>query len=419
MITRNVPALLATAAFLAALSPASPVMAQEARIQLNTGHSQLFTTPQAIERVAVSDPKIATVHVISAKQILIQGLSVGNTSMMVWTKGGGVRAYDVMVGIDTQEVQRQLQSVTGNDSLSVTFNGQSFVLTGQATVASQAQMAEKMVASYGRPVINMIQSPQRREQIAIEVFIVELSKNSALNLGITPGGGEVTELTGGIRKFVFKPWEMMFGEQTTGNINTFSQMDFLAGRLELMQKRGEAKVLARPTLVTVDGGTAKFLAGGEIPIPIQQALGTISIVWKEFGVRLEVQPTMAADGRIALAVKPEVSSLDYTNGLKQVNFNVPAIRTRRAETTVMLRPLETLMLGGLMDNERNHNWDQLPFLGDLPILGELFKSRRFQDNQTELAIMVTPRMVVPSRDTAPPGRLPEVKKELTQEMEAH
>jgi pilus assembly protein CpaC len=204
----------------------------------------------------------------------------------------------------------------------------------------------------------------------------------------------------------------MTGEATTGQLNTFGTLDFLAAKLQALQNRGEAKLLARPTLVTTDGGTAHFLAGGEIPIPIQQALGQTTIMWKEFGVRLEVQPSLLGDGRVALTVKPEVSSLDFTNGLKQGSFTVPALRTRRADTQVVLGASETLMLGGLMNAEQSRGYDMLPGLGDVPVLGELFKSRSFQDNQSELAIMVTPRLLGPSASRELPGRLPAVGHEL-------
>jgi pilus assembly protein CpaC len=168
--------------------------------------------------------------------------------------------------------------------------------------------------------------------------------------------------------------------------------------------------------VTTDGGTARFLAGGEVPIPVAQALGQTTVMWKEFGVRLEVQPTRLADGRINMSVKPEVSSLDFANGLKQANFNIPAVRTRRADTQVVLAPDEILMLGGLMDAEQSRAYQQLPGLGDLPIIGELLKSRKFQDQQTELAILVHPHMIAPDGQPHYPGKLPETQKEMTDSL---
>lgn len=408
-----VTAALPTIALAQSASQVSNVEA----IELLAGRSKVVAAPGALERVAISNPKIADLKVVNGRQILLQGLAPGVTTLMVWTKQGQAKSYDVTVGLDAASVQRQVRALTGNSRFTVAHNGSAFLLSGEADAIPQRELAEKIVASYGSPVVNLVQLPQRRDQIQIDVYVVELSKSAALNFGYTLGGGEITSLADGIKKYIFKPGNVAFGEATTGNIGTFSQIDFIAGQLNLLQKRGEAKLLAQPKLVTTDGGTARFLAGGEIPIPIQQALGQTTITWKEFGVRLEIQPTLGAGGRITLAVKPEVSSLDFVSGVKLNNFTIPALKTRRAETTVQLAPQETLMLGGLIDNERNHNWNQLPFLGDIPLLGELFKDRAFQDNQTELAILVTPRLVAPDVTTTAPGRLPAVQQDLTREME--
>lgn len=341
------------AAFLAPL-PAVVAVAADERVEVTVGRSQLLATAVPLERVAVSDPKVAGVKVISNRQIMVQGLSPGVTTLIVWTKDGGTRSYDVRV-------------------------------------AREAHSG----------------------QVAIDVHVLELAKSAGLNLGVTVGGGETTTVENGVRKYVFKPGDFMIGEQTPGGFpNNIGGLDFLAARIAALQSRGEAKLLARPTLVTVDGGTAKFLAGGEIPIPIPQALGVTTIAWKEFGVRLEIQPTINPNGSITLVVKPEVSSLDYANGLKLATITIPSIKTRRIETVVSLYPRETLMLGGLMSAEQNRSWDGLPGLADIPIIGELFRSRRFSDNETELAILVTPRMVSRSDPTTLPGRLPEVQRDL-------
>jgi pilus assembly protein CpaC len=412
-----------TAALLAA--PAAPALAQATGsqvsgvqgIELLSGRSKVVSAPGVLERVAISNPKIADLKIVNQRQVLLQGLSPGTTTLMVWTKAGQVKSFDVTVGLDAATVQRQLRALTGNAGFNVAHNGTASLLTGQADAIAQREQAEKIVASYGAPVVNLIQLPQRRDQIQIDVHVVELTKTGALNFGYTVGGGEVTDVASGIRKYIFKAGEMAFGEATTGNPATFSQIDFLSARLNLLQKRGDARLLAQPHLVTSDGGTAKFLAGGEIPIPIQQALGQTTITWKEFGVRLEIQPTLTANGRITLSVKPEVSSLDFVSGVKLNSFTIPALKTRRAETVVQLGPQETLMLGGLIDNEQARNWDQLPFIGDLPILGELFKNRNFQNSQTELAILVTPHLVAPEPQGPLSPKLQQTRDELSREME--
>jgi pilus assembly protein CpaC len=408
------PSLLTAMAALGAVAaPGLAVAAPQAAapIQVQHGQATLFQAPAALERVAVSDPKVANVRVLSDRQVLIQGLLPGTTTMMVWLKGRAPVSHTVKVELDLAGMQAQLRDVTGNQKLRVAYSGRSVLLSGDAPTAAQRAMAEQVIGAYGHPVVNLVQVPQGNDQVAIDVHVLELSKSAALSMGLTYGGGEITDIANGVRKYIFKPWELMTGEQTPGRINTFSQLDFLAVKIEALQRRGEAKLLAHPTLVAMDGGTAKFLAGGEIPIPVQQALGQTTILWKEFGVRLEIKPIVQPSGRIQLAVAPEVSSLDFANGLKQATFTIPALKTRRAETQVMLAANETLVLGGLMNRESNRNWEMIPGLGDLPVIGELFKSRRFQESETELAILVTPRLVKSEVGQAPPGKLPALKRE--------
>lgn len=408
---------LAIATLVLAAMPAVAAIETDAsrEIALLSGRSQLYTIPGVLERVAIGDPKVLDIKVIDQHQYMLRALSPGTTSLLLWTKDKGVQAYEVKVGLDAADVQRQVRGVTRNTGLTVGFNGKSFLLSGRARTIDEREAAEKIAGSYGQPVINLIQLPQRRDQVMINVHVVELTRTGALNLGVSVGGAQVTSVSNGIRNQVFKPWELNFSEQVAGNIGSFSQFDLLAAKIELLQRRGEAKLLARPTLVTVDGGTAKFLAGGEIPIPIQQALGTTTILWREFGVKLEIQPTLVDDGRIALSIKPEVSSLDFSSGIRVADFSIPALKTRRTETQVLLGPQETLMLGGLLSNEQVRGYDMIPGLGDVPILGELFRSRRFQDNQTELAILVTPRLIAPEAAMRLPGQLEDTYESLVQD----
>lgn len=415
-LRRAALATLAAATMLAAPLAAPAIAAEPNQMFLFSGRSKLISTPSGFERVAVADPAIADVQVVSNRQVMVRALKPGTTSLIVWTKGSGAVPYEIEVGVDARGIERQIRTTSGNDNFRVAFNGHAIVISGAAATLHEREAAEKVAASYGYAVVNLIQPPNRREQIQIDVMVLELNKSAGLNLGAVVGGGEIQDITNGVRKIVFKPGEVMTGMTAGIDPKSFAPFDLLTARVEALARRGEAKLLARPSLVTADGGTAKFLAGGEVPIPVAQGLGQTSIQWKEFGVRLEAQPTITNDGRVALTVKPEVSSLDFANGLKQQSFNVPAIRSRRAETQVVLAPRETLMLGGLMNNEHSRGWEQIPGLGDIPILGELFKSRRFQDQQSELAILVTPRLISPDHSDKPSGRLPAVKKELEQEM---
>ncbi|HEY9722299.1 MAG TPA: pilus assembly protein N-terminal domain-containing protein [Oscillatoriaceae cyanobacterium] len=361
-------------------------------VSLLNGRSRLLSLEGNLVRVAVSDPAVSDVRVISKHEVLLQAQHPGTTTLFAWTSDGAVHNYNVHVGLDAAAVAHEIHAITGNDALKVDYNGNAFLLSGPARSVAERTTAEKIAASYGAKVVDLIPVPQDGNQIAIDVNVVELSKNANLNLGVEFGSNQAA--AGGANNGAnYTQGQLDFGESQAGSLSTFSQFDALMARLHALESRGEAKELARPTLVTVDGGKATFLAGGEVPIPVSQALGQTSIDWKQFGVSLQVQPALLPDGRIDLTVNPEVSSLDYSNGLKTGSVQVPAIKTRRAETQVILAPRQTLMLGGLLSSDQTHDYDQLPGIGDLPILGELFKSRSFQEHQTQLAIFVTPRLI--------------------------
>jgi pilus assembly protein CpaC len=183
--------------------------------------------------------------------------------------------------------------------------------------------------------------------------------------------------------------------------------------LEAMVRDGVAKVLAAPRMTTNSGGKADILVGGEVPVPVQQALGTTTIMWKEFGVKLAVEPLLQREGRMKLKVASEVSSLDYANAVRVNDTQVPSLQSRKASTDVVLRPGESLVIGGLYQANENNAVEKIPFLGDVPILGELFKSRRFQRQESELRIVVTPRLINPADTRIEYKEAPDAKPLLT------
>jgi pilus assembly protein CpaC len=183
--------------------------------------------------------------------------------------------------------------------------------------------------------------------------------------------------------------------------------------LQALFKNGAAKLLAKPTMVTTSGAKADILVGGEVPVPIQQALGTTTVTWKEFGIKLGVEPVLQREGNLRMKVNSEVSNLDYANAVVVGQSTIPAINTRKANTDVVLKTGESLVIGGLLQATENENVDKLPFLGDIPILGNLFKSKRFQRQDTELRIIVTPRHVVSSDTPIQYQEAPDARPLLT------
>jgi pilus assembly protein CpaC len=394
---------------LAALS--LPVLADNRQLDLRVGRSQVLRLPEAITRVAISDPAIADVVVLPDREVIVNGKRGGVTSLVIWT-GTGRQTYLVSVGQDIDGLLPTLSRLTGSRDLSVHQSNDTVILQGSVRTAKMRTLAEQVAGTYAAKVISQLEIPPA-DQIEVTIKVLEIAKTASKELGVTWGTRNVTDVKNNVETFIFQPLQSVFKEggplAALGGLGALMR-DPLMAKIDLMIKENKARMLARPTLVADSGAKAKFLAGGEIPIPVQQALGTTTILWKEYGIRLETEPTLLDDGKIQLKLKPEVSSLDFNNGVTINNFRVPALRTRRAETEVRLAPTESLALGGLLSNEDAHNVAKLPLIGDIPILGELFKSHQFLNGETELMIIVTPTLVQASR------REPEAWRHHTDEL---
>ena len=277
------------------------------------------------------------------------------------------------------------------------------ILRGAVRNPTIARRAAALAAQTGAQVINDLQAPSG-EQVLLQVRFAEVRRTAGSNLGVDLVGNNVAEL------------DRVFGEGSTARIETLSQglmRLFLVGQnadleatIRALKSKGEYRSLAEPNLVTMEGREASFLAGGEFPYPtVQQAGGTgntsqVSVVFKEFGIRLKFTPTVTNGGTIVLEVSPEVSSLDFANGLSFAGYQIPSLLTRKAESTVELRPGQNLAIAGLLDNVLSDNVNKIPFLGDLPILGTFFRSKSNDQARTELLVLVTPHLVEAS-DVAP------------------
>ena len=379
-----------------------PAQAAGRDLQVTLGRSEVIQVQETITRVAITDPTIADVVVLPDREVLVNGKTGGVTSLMVWTKTGR-QLYQVTVGQDLAGLLPTLTKITGSSDLAVSNANGTVILQGTVRTPQLKALAERVANTYAAKVISELAVPPS-EQIQVSIRVLEISKTATKELGITWGTRHVTDVKNAVETYVFQPLQGVF--QEGGPLAALAGLgglfrDPLSMQLDLMVKDNKARLLARPILVANSGATARFLAGGEIPIPVQQALGMTTILWKEYGIRLETEPTLLEDGRIQLKLKPEVSSLDFTNGITINNFRVPALRTRKAETEVRLAPNESLALGGLISSEEAHNVTKLPGLGDIPILGELFKSHSFLNGDTELMIIVTPQMVRASQTEVP------------------
>jgi pilus assembly protein CpaC len=397
------PALIALCAATQAVWPLAAVAAdasaprvqvQQRPLVLNAGTQQELVIDKGIDRMAIGDEAVAAVAITRktqnspAARLIITGKAAGRTSLMVWEKGNAAATTY------TVEVRRRAATLSGSmDSMAAHQQARDTAL------ASNGEKAELI----DRSVVNV-----RSNTVQVEVKVVEFNrsvlKQAGLNIFSTRPNSN------GFSFGVYSPSSLssatfgadgsMGGEHLNPLAQAFSLLfNFgkagIALNVGFLEGNGMARVLAEPTLVALSGQSASFLAGGELPIPVPQGLGTTSIEYKSFGIGLTVTPTVLSNERIVLKVAPEASDLDYTNSLSLNGVAVPAISTRRADTTVELGDGESFIIGGLVSRTTTSNADKVPLLGDLPILGTFFKKNNYQMSEKELVILVTPHLVKP------------------------
>src|SRR5688500_18723598 len=408
-------------------------------VQIVTGRSTVLEIGAPIMRVSLTNPDIADAMVTSNSQLLLHGKTPGTISMFAWERAGAVRRYDICVGRDVERLSAQMKEMLPSEAAQVTSNGRNVVLSGRVSTKELGEKAVNLATAFverKEEVVNLLQVQARpNNQVLLRVRFAEVSRSALTELGISlftsPTGinntlGRVTTQQFAapgysdleVTKTGPDPFE--FGAPVTtakGNYNfsDFLNLFILSERYDLgvlikaLQTRGLFQSLAEPNLVAESGKEASFLAGGEFPIPVAQAGGgnAITIEFKEFGVRLNFTPTVDGD-RIHLKVRPEVSTLDFANGIQLNGFRVPALVSRRTSTELELRNGQTFAIAGLMNNSMTSTMTKIPGIGDIPILGYLFRSKAAQKNRTELVVMITP-ILLGEGSTGVTNQLPRLK----------
>ena len=421
----QVPLLSLSASLLAAQNPVEPsaptaasVQAAQAapaplpRVSLTTGRSTVLETDFDVTRIAVTNPAVADAVVVRPREILIDGKAPGTISLIVW--GPDARAqYDVVVEQPVSPLEQQLHQLFPGENISVSLNADAVVLSGNVSnTAVMLRAGEMARASAPKAnVMNMLQVPGGAEsqQVMLQVRFAEVNRRALTELGVSFFTG-----VEGYKNWVGRTTTQQSPAPEFDNEEGLVFSDFLniflfntkynvGSLLRALKQTGYFQSLAEPNLVAYNGQEASFLAGGEFPVPVVQgATGAVSILFKEFGVRLNFTPTIAGD-LIRLHVRPEVSSLDFNNGILLEGFRVPALTTRRAETDVELRDGQSFAIAGLIDNEAQNDVAAIPILSQIPIVGNLFKSKAERKERTELLVLVTPRLVRPlNPDEVPP-----------------
>ncbi|HSD32850.1 MAG TPA: pilus assembly protein N-terminal domain-containing protein [Gemmatimonadales bacterium] len=366
-------------------------------VTVSAGASALLVYDDPVERFSIGETTIADAVAVSPREVLVTGKKLGTTSLLVWDKQGTVRVYSIEVTADAPALERYLRTLFPGDSISVSASSNTVTLSGRVRSAAIDQQAVNIAKATGAVIVDRLQAPPGR-QVLLQVQFAEVNRTAVKEMSSilsTVNPDRLTSVDEDSVQTISDGLMRLF----LGNAN--AQFNAV---IRALRARGEFKTLAEPNLLTLPGQEASFLAGGEFPYPSVQGggqSGAITIVFKEFGVRLRFTPTLTEGGSIRLHVAPEVSSLDFANGLTLNGFQIPSLLTRRAETDVELRDGQHLAIAGLMDNAWTKDVSRIPILGDIPVLGEFFRSSAAQQRRTELLVVVTP-VLVDASDKAPP-----------------
>lgn len=410
-------ALAALALSLGTVAVATPAAAQSraARpsetltLSQNTGTLVRLSAPMT--DVFIANDSIADIQVRSSTQLYVFGKSAGETTVYATDRSGRVvYAANVRVGTNAGSVGEMLRLAMPEASIQATPMNNLMLLTGTVAQPADVEEAQRLVQAYvgqGTQVVSRIRSATPL-QVNLRVKIAEVNRSlikqwgmnlltsdptSGFKFGVAQGNGIWIPEAGSDSTSPAQVIRNTIGTTLSGSGTLFG-LDILAS-LDLAEVDGLVSILAEPNLTALSGETASFLAGGEFPVPISQALGSVTIEYKQYGVGLAFTPIVLADGRISMRVRPEVSELSSEGSIRLNGFDVPALTTRRAETTVELGSGQSFMIAGLLKNTNINSVDKAPFLGDLPILGMLFRSTRYRRSETELVIVVTPYLVRP------------------------
>jgi pilus assembly protein CpaC len=376
-------------------------------VQLLVGRSAVISVGQPITRVSLTIPNIADAMVTSPQQLLLHGKAPGTISMFVWDRGGGISRYEVVVQRDLSELSARLTHLFPGENITVASNGTDVVLSGSVSGKYAMDKAAEVAAGYvekKEDVVNLLkqQEGMASRQVLLRVRFAEVSRSALTELGVSLAGNGVNDGRWFGRtttqQFASPAWnedgKFIFSDFL--NLFLFDSKNEIAGVVRALQNKGLFQSLAEPNLVAEDGKEASFLAGGEYPYPVVQGQSggtSISIQFKEYGVRLNFTPTIVGTDLVKLKVRPEVSSLDFANAVTLEGFRVPAISTRRAETEVELQDGQTFAIAGLMNNTVTSQMSKIPGIGDIPVLGLLFRSKAARKDQTELVVMITPTIL--------------------------
>lgn len=408
------------------LSLAARASAADQQITITAGKSFVIDSPADVERVAVGSEDVIEAVAITQREIMLNGKAPGETSLIVWLRnGGGRQSYDITVEpsqarLDT--LRRRMHSEI-NPSIEVEQDDKSILLHGSVKNQAEGDRAMTLAGMLGKPVnLLTLATPPAPQQILLKVRFANVDRSASMSLGMNlfstgagktigsattqqfspPSPGNVTSTTGGAIA-------SQFNLSNALNLFLFRPDLNLGATIEALEANNLVQILAEPNVLATAGKEASFLAGGEFPYPVVQSsangVNNVTILFREFGIRLTFIATVTPRGTIHLEVAPEVSSLDYANGLTYQGFNIPGLSVRRVKTDVEVENNQSFAIAGLLDNRVTENLSKVPGLGSIPLFGKLFQSRSTSRSNSELMVVVTPELVKPM----PAGAAPQIE----------
>jgi pilus assembly protein CpaC len=394
-----------------------------APLRVMVGKSILINTTERIKRVSVTDDSVADPKVVSPTQILVHGRSAGEVSLLIWDELERSRSFDLRVDVDVSAATEEEKRVFPDEQITVTPSRSAIVLSGHVSTEDVAKRAGMIADAYSKNVINVLTfGPVGAQEVLLQVKFAEVDRTAALQLGanyFTPSTGNTvgtlgtgqfggsTISTSGTSTVTTGTVSSTTPVSTPPIVNVVNPLNLFLFRTDLnfgttiqaLQQKSLLQILAEPNLIAMNGKEASFLAGGQFPFPVVQpgqGFTAVTIAFKEFGVRLSFTPVIMPNGNIHLKVAPEVSELDFANALTISGFTVPALSTRKAETEFELQDGQSFVIAGLLDNRVTDVVDKIPGLGDIPILGNLFKSKNLQKSKSELMVLCTVHRISPN-----------------------
>lgn len=380
-------------------------------LALEVGQNRLLVLSESIVRVSVADPKVADLKVITPTQLLLTARGVGSTDLTLWNKRDEPLVLALLVTRNLDALRKQLKDLFPGEKITVSAAGDLVVLAGEASDVRVPERAAEVAQLHADRVANLIRV-SGNQQVQLEVKFAEVSRNGLREMGLNLFHRDAAgRFVGGFISSTTSPGTFLNVPGTGGALTPevpsaaqgasfslfFSGLPSLpfSAILSLLESNGLSKTLAEPTLVAMSGQEAKFLAGGEFPIPISTGLGAVGIQWKKFGIILNFVPTVVSDGILHLKLAAEVSDVDASRSVTIAGFTVPALTSRQSETTVRLSDGQSFAIAGLLSNQIRSQIDKVPLLGDLPILGALFRSTQYRRAETELLVVITARLTKP------------------------